>query len=101
MRNWTIENIKRGTRNYDSRRYWPTDANERPHISEKKRLLTIILCLCFGIFGAHRFYTGKTKSAGIMLCTLGGLGIWHIIDSVIVIFGEFADNEGKNVKDWV
>jgi TM2 domain-containing membrane protein YozV len=70
-------------------------------VSEKKRLLAIVLCLGFGIFGAHRFYEGKTKSAKVMLCTIGGLGIWYVIDSVIVLFGEFTDNDGKRIKDWV
>jgi TM2 domain-containing membrane protein YozV len=57
--------------------------------------------LGFGIFGAHQFYAGKTKTGMMMLFTLGGLGIWYAIDSLIVLFGEFTDNEGKKIKDWV
>ena len=69
--------------------------------SEKKRLLTTILCLCFGIFGAHRFYAGKTGTAKAMLFTLGGLGIWYLTDLVIVLFGEFEDGEGKKIGKWL
>jgi class 3 adenylate cyclase len=70
-------------------------------VSDRKRLLAVILCLGFGIFGAHRFYAGKPRSGKVMLCTIGGLGIWYVIDTVIVLFGEFTDNEGKKIKDWV
>jgi TM2 domain-containing membrane protein YozV len=55
----------------------------------------------FGIIGAHQFYAGKTKSGMIVLFTLGGVGIWYAIGSLIVRFGEYTDNEGKKIKDWV
>jgi len=70
-------------------------------VSAKKRLLTTILCFCFGIFGAHRFYVGKVKSAKVQLYTLGGLGIWMLIDLILILFGEFLDEEGKKISDWV
>jgi len=70
-------------------------------VSDKKRLLATILCLGFGIFGAHRFYAGKTKTAKAMLFTIGGLGIWYLTDLVIVLFGELTDGEGKKISKWV
>jgi hypothetical protein len=72
----------------------------RPTASDKKRLLATVLCACFGIFGAHRFYVGKTKTAKVMLFTIGGLGIWYVTDLVIILFGEFTDGEGRKVKEW-
>jgi TM2 domain-containing membrane protein YozV len=60
-----------------------------------------ILCVCFGIFGAHRFYAGKAESAKVQLYTLGGLGIWMVIDLVLILFGEFSDQEGRKIRDWV
>jgi class 3 adenylate cyclase len=74
---------------------------ERPTASDKKRLLATILCACFGIFGAHRFYVGKTRTAKAMLFTIGGLGIWYLTDLVIVLFGELTDGEGKKVREWL
>jgi hypothetical protein len=41
------------------------------------------------------------KSAKIQLYTLGGLGIWMVIDLIIILFGEFSDEEGKKIRDWV
>jgi class 3 adenylate cyclase/TM2 domain-containing membrane protein YozV len=69
--------------------------------SRKKRLIALLLCLCFGVFGFHRFYAGKSTSAKVQLFTAGGLGIWFLIDLVFIIFGEFADGQGRKIKRWV
>jgi len=46
-------------------------------ISKKSSLITFVLALFFGAFGAHRFYTGKLKGAILMLLvTLFVLIIW-------------------------
>jgi class 3 adenylate cyclase len=74
---------------------------ETSAVSDKKRLLTAVLCFVFGIFGAHRFYAGKIKTGKMMLYTIGGLGIWYVIDNLIVLFGEFTDNKGRKIKKWV
>jgi hypothetical protein len=74
---------------------------ETATVSDKKRLLTTILCAAFGIFGAHRFYVGKTKSGLLQLLTIGGLGIWYAIDILILLFGEFTDSDGRKIKEWV
>ncbi|MBM81731.1 MAG: hypothetical protein CMJ78_14220 [Planctomycetaceae bacterium] len=66
--------------------------------SEKKLVLAAILCFFFGIFGAHRFYSGKTGSAIFQLLTLGGLGIWAFVDFLIILFGQFKDSEGKLIS---
>ena len=59
-----------------------------------------MLCLLLGIFGAHRFYAGKTGTAVLQLLTLGGIGVWTLIDLLFILFGEFADAEGKKVNTW-
>ena len=74
---------------------------EEKVISDKKRLVAVILCSLFGVFGAHRFYAGKTQSAFVQLFTIGGLGIWMAIDLVIILFGEFSDNEERKIRDWI
>ena len=69
-------------------------------ISDKKRLLASILALFFGCFGAHRFYAGKPGTAILQLFSLGGLGIWAVVDLFIVVFGEFTDAQGKKIVAW-
>jgi|CryBogDrversion2_5_1035270.scaffolds.fasta_scaffold88572_1 TM2 domain-containing membrane protein YozV len=39
-----------------------------------------VLWFLFGIFGAHRFYVGRSTSGLVWLCTGGLLGIGWIID---------------------
>ena len=44
--------------------------------SDRSRTVALVLAFFLGVFGAHRFYAGKTQTAILMLVTLGGLGIW-------------------------
>ena len=69
-------------------------------MSDKKIVVTLILCFFFGVFGAHRFYVGKTASAIIQLLTLGGLGIWMLIDLILILFREFSDGDGHKLSKW-
>ncbi len=68
--------------------------------SRCSRAVALILVLLLGLFGAHRFYVGRTGSAFAMLFTLGGLGIWWLIDIVIVVSGQLKDDQGKRVSEW-
>ena len=66
---------------------------------EKSWIVTILLCLFLGMFGIHRFYTGKTKSAIIQLLTLGGVGIWTFIDLIVIANQKFQDTNGNEIKE--
>jgi TM2 domain-containing membrane protein YozV len=57
-----------------------------------------ILCFFLGGFGAHRFYVGKVGTGVLMLCTLGGLGIWTIVDFIMIVVGTFKDKDGLSLK---
>jgi TM2 domain-containing membrane protein YozV len=72
-----------------------------PEYSEKSRLVAVLLCFFLGPFGAHRFYVGKHGTAILMLLTLGGLGIWSIIDCIIILLGSFRDKEGGRIYHWI
>lgn len=67
--------------------------------SEKDFVVMILLCLFLGGLGVHRFYAGKIGTGVLMLLTLGGLGIWSLIDLIIVITGNFKDKEGLKIKN--
>lgn len=68
--------------------------------SPKSRLVAMLLCWLFGYLGIHRFYVGKVGTGLLMLLTLGGLGIWWLIDLVMVIIGSFTDKDGLLVHRW-
>ena len=69
------------------------------NISEKSWLAALLLCIFFGVFGAHRFYVGKIGTAILMLVTLGGFGIWSVVDLIIIICQDFKDKDGKVLKN--
>lgn len=60
----------------------------------KDWLTALLLCFFLGVFGAHRFYTGHIGLGVVQLLTLGGCGIWTLIDFIIIIVGNFKDAEG-------
>jgi len=74
---------------------------ERSSISDRKRLIAAILAFFFGVFGAHRFYAGKTGTGLTQVFTIGGLGIWCFIDFLIILFGEFTDIDGKKISERI
>ncbi len=67
--------------------------------SEKRALTTGLLCLLLGVFGAHRFYVGKYVTGFFQLITLGGLGIWMLVDLIMLITGQFKDKEGRRITE--
>ncbi len=70
------------------------------HISNKTRFIALLLCWFFGSLGAHRFYVGKVGTAILMIMTLGGLGIWALIDLIIILVGSFRDKKRRIVFYW-
>ena len=58
-------------------------------------LTCLLLCFFLGTFGAHRFYVGKIGTGVAMLLTLGGCGLWAIIDFIFILLGNFTDVDGN------
>ncbi|HET9465028.1 MAG TPA: TM2 domain-containing protein [Gemmatimonadales bacterium] len=75
-----------------------TDVSNYP--SEKSRGVALALAALLGPFGAHRFYVGKTGTGVLMLCTVGGLGLWYLYDLIVVAGGSFRDADGRLVSRW-
>lgn len=69
--------------------------------SSKSRLVTFLLSWLFGVFGAHRFYVGKTGTAVLMIFTFGGFGIWALIDMIVILCGCFRDSNDKKIYYWL
>jgi TM2 domain-containing membrane protein YozV len=67
-------------------------------MSDKSFVATLLLCFFLGSLGIHRFYAGKIGTGILMVFTLGGLGIWTLIDLIMIIVGKFTDKDGNLIK---
>src|SRR5579875_715714 len=63
-------------------------------VTQKDWLTTLLLCIFLGGLGVHRFYTGHTAVGVVQLLTLGGCGIWALVDLIMIITGDFRDANG-------
>ncbi|MFZ1694582.1 MAG: TM2 domain-containing protein [Flavobacteriales bacterium] len=61
----------------------------------KDWLTTLLLCIFLGGLGVHRFYTGHTMIGVVQLLTLGGCGIWSLVDLIMIAIGSFKDAQGN------
>ena len=60
--------------------------------------LTLFLLTFFvGVLCVHRFYVGKIGTGFLMLLTLGGLGVWFLVDLILVVTGQFTNKDGQKI----
>ena len=73
--------------------------NEILRISEKRILPTFLLFIVLSWpLGAHRFFLRRYASAILFIITIGGLGVWWIVDFILIVTGSMKDDEGNLVK---
>lgn len=61
----------------------------------KSQLVAFLLCFFFGLLGIHRFYLGYVGIGLIQLFTLGGFGIWALIDLILIACGVLKPKNGE------
>jgi hypothetical protein len=67
--------------------------------SDKSYLTAWLLSYFLGIFGVDRFYLGYTGLGIAKLLTLGGCGIWALVDWILIFAGVTKDPQGRPLKD--
>jgi len=75
------------------------DASGNP-ISPKSRTVAAVLAFFLGVLGVHRFYVGKVGTGVAQLLTGGGLGVWTLVDFIMILVGNFKDKEGQTLINW-
>lgn len=65
---------------------------------QQKKLIMALVCWFLGGFGVHRFLMGYSNW-WLMLITLGGCGIWTIIDLIKILTGSMKMADGRDLLD--
>lgn len=63
--------------------------------SGKSQLIAAVLAFLVGALGIHRFYLGYTGIGIAQLLTLGGCGIWALIDLIRILMGDLKPKDGE------
>jgi hypothetical protein len=63
--------------------------------SDKSFTTAAILSFFLGAFGVDRFYLGYTGIGVAKLLTLGGCGIWSLVDFILVVTHKVPDSDGR------
>lgn len=70
----------------------PSGPSDQPY--RRNYFVALGLSIFIGYLGIDRFYMGKIGTGILKLITFGGLGIWYIIDIVLIASGDMRDNNG-------
>lgn len=62
---------------------------------ERKFLVALLLSIFVGGLGVDRFYMGYIGLGVLKLVTLGGCGIWALIDIILIVTDGIKDADGN------
>src|SRR2546427_13247441 len=77
----------------DAYRDEPEENRHEPDVSKRSRGVALLLSFFGGVFGLHRFYVDKPRTAIAMLCTFGGMGVWYLYDLVLIAPGGVRESD--------
>ncbi|WP_328480103.1 TM2 domain-containing protein [Streptomyces sp. NBC_00377] len=90
--------IPPGTFTGDPQAPYGYDRMGRPY-SEKSKIIAGVLQLTLGSLGVGRFYMGNVGIGLAQLFTCGGLGVWALIDGIILLVSDDkTDSDGRVLR---
>ena len=70
----------------------------QPPTQGKSWLVALLLSILIGSLGVDRFYLGYIGLCILKLLTCGGLGIWYLIDIILIAVGKMTDSNGQPLQ---
>ena len=65
---------------------------------EREWVVALLLSIFLGQLGIDRFYLGHIGLGILKLVTLGGCGLWWLIDLILIAADKVTDANGKPLK---
>ena len=75
--------------------YWSPASSVPGVFSDKNYIVAVLLAWFLGGLGVDRFYLGYTGIGIAKLLTFGGLGIWWLIDLILIALKKVPDRQGQ------
>jgi TM2 domain-containing membrane protein YozV len=66
---------------------------------QREFLVALLLSIFLGQLGIDRFYMGYVGLGILKLITLGGCGVWWLIDVILIATKSLKDANGQPLKD--
>lgn len=69
--------------------------------SEKSQGIALLLGIFLGGLAGHKWYLGNPWYINVLfIITLGGLGIWWVVDMIRIITGDYQPHNGSYKADF-
>ncbi len=69
--------------------------NSKPNRGDRSFIVAIVLSIFFGLLGVDRFYLGYIFLGILKLITLGGFGVWYLIDIILIAANSLRPKHGE------